>query len=45
MLEGERALIADVLDRSETAMSQEHCFKVMELALQAQAAATRLGQQ
>jgi predicted dehydrogenase len=38
-------LIADVLDRTATAMSQEHCFKVMELALQAQAVATRLGQQ
>jgi predicted dehydrogenase len=36
-------LIADVLDRTETAMTQEHCFRVMELALQAQAMATRLG--
>src|ERR1043166_217371 len=36
-------LIADVLDRTETAMVQRHCFKVMELALQAQAMATRLG--
>jgi predicted dehydrogenase len=36
-------LIADVLDRTECAMSQAHCFKVMELALQAQAMATRLG--
>jgi predicted dehydrogenase len=38
-------LIADVLDRTETAMTQDHCFKVMELALQAQAQAlaTRLG--
>jgi predicted dehydrogenase len=35
-------LIADVLDRTETAMTQEHCFRVMELALQAQARATRL---
>jgi predicted dehydrogenase len=36
-------LIADVLDRSETAMTQDHCFKVMELALHAEAMATRLG--
>jgi predicted dehydrogenase len=36
-------LIADVLDRTERAMPQEHCFKVMELALQAEAMATRLG--
>jgi predicted dehydrogenase len=36
-------LIADVLDRTERAMPQAHCFKVMELALKAQAGATRLG--
>jgi predicted dehydrogenase len=36
-------LIADVLDRSERAMPQAHCFKVMELALRAEAVATRLG--
>ncbi|MEG9862672.1 MAG: Gfo/Idh/MocA family oxidoreductase [Parvularculales bacterium] len=36
-------LIDDVINRGETAMSQTHCFKVMELALQAQAGATRLG--
>jgi predicted dehydrogenase len=36
-------LIADVLDRTETAMSQNHCFKVMELALEAEAMATPLG--
>lgn len=36
-------LIADVLDRTERAMPQAHCFKVMELALQAQAMATQLG--
>jgi predicted dehydrogenase len=36
-------LIADVLDRTERAMPQAHCFKVMELALQAEAAAKRLG--
>jgi predicted dehydrogenase len=36
-------LVADVLDRTERAMPQAHCFKVMELALQGQARATRLG--
>jgi predicted dehydrogenase len=36
-------LVADVLDRTERAMPQSHCFKVMELALKAQAAAVRLG--
>lgn len=36
-------LINDVNERTETAMTQEHCFKVMELALKAQAQATRLG--
>jgi len=36
-------LVADVLDRTQTAMAQAHCFKVMELALRAQAMATRLG--
>jgi predicted dehydrogenase len=35
-------LVADVLDRTETAMRQNHCFKVMELALKAEAMATRL---
>ena len=35
-------LIADLVERSETAMSQAHCFKVCELALKAQARATRL---
>jgi predicted dehydrogenase len=37
------SLIADVLDRTERAMAQAHCFKVMELALKAEAMATRLG--
>ncbi len=37
------ALIDDVRNRTDTAMAQNHCFKVMELALQAQAQATRLG--
>uniref|UniRef100_A0AAN0MG50 Gfo/Idh/MocA-like oxidoreductase C-terminal domain-containing protein n=1 Tax=Yoonia rhodophyticola TaxID=3137370 RepID=A0AAN0MG50_9RHOB len=32
-------LAADIRDRTETAMSQAHCFKVMELALHAQAMA------
>ena len=36
-------LIADVLDRTERAMTEAHCFKVMELALRAEATATRLG--
>lgn len=36
-------LMNDVMNRTETAMAQEHCFKVMDLALQAQAQATRLG--
>ena len=34
-----RQLVADVLDRTETAMTQAHCFKATELALQAQAMA------
>ncbi|HET6468356.1 MAG TPA: Gfo/Idh/MocA family oxidoreductase [Geminicoccaceae bacterium] len=36
-------LIRDVAERTETAMPQAHCFKVMELALQAQERAARLG--
>jgi predicted dehydrogenase len=32
-------IIADVRDRTDTAMPQAHCFKVMELALRAQAMA------
>lgn len=36
-------LIDDVNNRTETAMEQSHCFKVMELALKAQAQAIRLG--
>jgi len=31
-----RQLIADVRNRTDTAMTQEHCFKAMELALDAQ---------
>jgi len=34
---------SDVLNRTETAMTQAHCFRALELALQAQAAAKRLG--
>jgi predicted dehydrogenase len=37
-------LIADVRDRTETAMTQAHCFLATELALTAQSRATRLGQ-
>jgi predicted dehydrogenase len=36
-------LVADVRDRTETAMAQAHCFTVMELALKAQGKAARLG--
>lgn len=36
-------LVRDVAERSETAMTQAHCFKVMELALLAQAGAARAG--
>ena len=35
-------LIADVFERTETAMPQAHCFKVCELAVAAQAQAVRL---
>lgn len=34
-------LIADVFERTETAMPQAHCFKVCELALEAQALAEK----
>jgi predicted dehydrogenase len=34
--------VADILARTETAMSQEHCFHACELALTAQAKAVRL---
>jgi predicted dehydrogenase len=36
-------LMHDVRNRTETAMPQAHCFLVMELALQAQAKAARVG--
>lgn len=35
-------LVDDVLNRTETAMSQEHCFRAMELALVAERDARRL---
>lgn len=36
-------LVADVLNRTETAMSQAHCFLASELILEAQAQARKLG--
>jgi predicted dehydrogenase len=36
-----RDLVHDILHRTETCMTQEHCFRTMELALQAQALAER----
>jgi predicted dehydrogenase len=36
------SFVRDVRERTETAMPQAHCFKVMELALTAQACAVRL---
>ncbi len=38
-----RNLVRDILDRTETAMPQAHCFLALELALQAEAQAGRLG--
>jgi predicted dehydrogenase len=38
-----RQLVADILNRTETAMTQAHCFLVSELALTAEAQAKRLG--
>ena len=38
-----RRLVDDISARTETAMPQSHCFKVMELALEAQVKAVRLG--
>ncbi len=37
-----RQLLADVAERTETAMSQAHCFLACQLALEAQAKAVRL---
>lgn len=36
-------LVADVINRTETAMSQTHCFLATELAIKAEAQAVRLG--
>jgi predicted dehydrogenase len=38
-----RQLLDDVLNRTQTAVSQDHCFFASELALKAQAQAQRLG--
>ena len=38
-----RQLVYDILNRTETAMGQEHCFKAMELALRAERLAERRG--
>jgi predicted dehydrogenase len=38
-----RQLIADILNRTETAMLQAHCFYASELALRAEAVAQRIG--
>ena len=38
-----RQLIADILNRTETAMPQAHCFLASQLALEAEAKAARLG--
>jgi predicted dehydrogenase len=38
-----KQLSFDILNRTETAMPQAHCFKAAELALKAEAAAKRLG--
>ncbi len=38
-----RQLAHDILNRTETAMTQAHCFLVSELALRAEAQAVRLG--
>jgi predicted dehydrogenase len=36
-------LLSDIVNRTETAMTQEHCFLASELVLRAEAQATRLG--
>ncbi len=38
-----KLLIADILNRTETAMPQVHCFLAMELAIKAEAKAKRMG--
>jgi hypothetical protein len=37
------ALVQDILNRTETAMTQEHCFLATELALKAEKNAVRIG--
>jgi len=37
------ALVQDILNRTETAMTQEHCFLATELALRAEKSAVRIG--
>jgi predicted dehydrogenase len=36
-------LVSDIVNRTETAMAQQHCFLASELVLRAEAQATRLG--
>src|SRR3989344_6091552 len=38
-----RQLIDDIINRTETAMTQDHCFLTSELTLKAQAQAYRMG--
>jgi predicted dehydrogenase len=38
-----KQLISDILNRTETAMPQEHCYLASQLALEAEAKAARLG--
>jgi hypothetical protein len=38
-----RQLIDDIRNRTETALTHAHCFLASELALEAEAKATRLG--
>jgi hypothetical protein len=38
-----RQLVYDIIHRTETALPQQHCFLASELALKAEAQATRLG--
>jgi hypothetical protein len=38
-----RQLVDDVIHRTETAMTQEHCFLATELTLLAQKNATKMG--
>jgi len=38
-----KQLIADILNRTETAMQQKHCYLASQLALEAEAKAAKLG--